>query len=333
MRRTDATPTTPPSSPAQAEPAPRRGGRTTSTPRREARVGDILAATDFSPGALAAVERAACLPLSASSTLHLVHVLPAPASPAEGDSAEQAARRSLDEIAARALDVARGAGNAGLRIVPSVLVGRGFVEIIRQARSHGAELIVLGRHGERSILDLLLGSTAELTVRHADTPVLVVQRAPASAYRRPLLAVELSDVALRSAALATKVIDPEVSRIRAIHAYRVPFEDRMALALPSMEFAAYKARYHDDARAGLGRLLDSFDGLGVTWEPSVRRGDARRAIVREARRWKADLIVMGTHGRSGISRALLGSVAESVMRSAPCDVLVARPSTFVLELP
>ncbi|WP_437897292.1 universal stress protein [Sorangium sp. So ce124] len=333
MRRTDATPTTPPSSPAQAGPAHRRDGRTTSTPRREARLGDVLAATDFSPGALAAVERATCLPLSAGSTLHLVHVLPAPASPAEGDSAEQAARRSLDEIAARALDVARGAGNAGLQVVPSVLVGREFVEIIRHARSHGAELIVLGRHGERSILDLLLGSTAELTVRHADTPVLVVQRAPASAYRRPLLAVELSDVALRSAVLATKVIDPEVSRIRAIHAYRVPFEDRMALALPSLEFAAYRARYHDDARAGLRRLLDSFDGLGVTWESSVRRGDARRAIVREAGRWKADLIIMGTHGRSGISRALLGSVAESVMRSAPCDVLVARPSTFVLELP
>ncbi len=108
----------------------------------------------------------------------------------------------------------------------------------------------------------------------------------------------------------------------------------MALALPSMEFAAYKARYHDDARAGLGRL-DSFDGLGVTWEPSVRRGDARRAIVREAGRWKADLIIMGTHGRSGI---LARSPGAAVCRTAscalaPCDVLVARPSTFVLELP
>ena len=333
MRRTDATPTPPSSSPAQAEPATRRDGRTTSTPRREARLGDVLAATDFSPGALAAVERAARLPLSAGSTLQLVHVLPAPVSSAEGESAEQAARRSLDEIAARALDVARGAGNAGLQVVPSVLAGREFVEIIRHARSRGAELIVLGRHGTRPILERLLGSTAELTVRHADTPVLVVRGAPESAYRRPLLAVELSDVALRSAVLATKVIDPEVSRIRAIHAYRVPFEDRMALALPSMELAAYRARYHDDARAGIQRLLDSFDGLGVAWEPSVRRGDARDAIVREARRWKADLVIMGTHGRSGISRALLGSVAESLMRSAPCDVLIARPSSFVLELP
>lgn len=336
MHPTDLTPRTASQSAAQDAPtAAARDPRTAPPRRREDRFSNVLVATDFSAGALAAIERAARLPLSAGSSLHVVHVLPEPASSAEGEEAEQAARRSLDEIASRALEVARSAGNADLRVLPHVLVGREFTEIIRYARSQGAELIVLGRHGKRRLRDLLLGSTAELTVRHADTPVLVVQQDPQTPYRQPMVAVELSDVALRSAELAAKITDPQVSRVHVLHAYRVPLEGRMSLELPPTDLVAYRAKYRDEARAGLQRLLDAdpFKELGVTWEPTVRAGDPRRVILREAKRIKADLIVMGTHARSGIARALLGSVAESIMRSARCDVLIARPASFVLELP
>ncbi len=136
MRRTNATPTTPPSSPAQAAPAPaptagRRAHRAAGSPRRRPRCDRF-----FSQGALAAIERAALL-LSAGSTLHLVHVLPAPASPAEGRarSRPRGARSTRSRPAPSMSPGARG--TPGLQVAPSVLVGREFVEIIRHARSRG----------------------------------------------------------------------------------------------------------------------------------------------------------------------------------------------------
>ena len=314
-------------------------GRTTTGVADETRTGttsrfgDVLVATDLSSSSLGPIERAAQLPLAAGATLRVVHVLPDSLGSARDGEALEEARRSLDELAPRAVEIARGAGNGGLRVIPSVLVGRADVEIIRHARGPGAELIVLGRHGERSIRGLLLGSTAERVVRNADTPVLVVSHRPKRTYRQPLIALELSDVAHRIVGVASKVIDPRVRSVPVIHAYQVPFEGRMSLHADPIELAAYRAHYRDEARAGLRRLLESLDALDLAWAPSVRAGDPRSVILREARRRHADVIAVGTHARSGLSRALLGSVAESVIRTAPCDVLVVRPAEFSLDLP
>jgi nucleotide-binding universal stress UspA family protein len=65
----------------------------------------------------------------------------------------------------------------------------------------------------------------------------------------------------------------------------------------------------------------------------VSGGDARAILLNEAVRGRADVIAIGTHGRSGLSRALIGSIAEDVIANAPCDVLVARPVRFSFALP
>jgi nucleotide-binding universal stress UspA family protein len=66
---------------------------------------------------------------------------------------------------------------------------------------------------------------------------------------------------------------------------------------------------------------------------ALRPGDARSVILREVIRQRADLLALGTHARSGLSHALIGSVAEWVVAMAPCDVLVARPQKFTFKLP
>jgi nucleotide-binding universal stress UspA family protein len=68
------------------------------------------------------------------------------------------------------------------------------------------------------------------------------------------------------------------------------------------------------------------DKAELTIETVVRTGDARDVIVDEATEWHADLIVVGSHGRTGVQRWFLGSVAEAVVRHAPCSVQVARPA-------
>ncbi len=72
------------------------------------------------------------------------------------------------------------------------------------------------------------------------------------------------------------------------------------------------------------RAADALQKSGLVVEPVVREGDPRTEIVLEADRWKADLVVLGSHGRTGMKRWLMGSVAEYVVRHAPCSVEVAR---------
>lgn len=80
----------------------------------------------------------------------------------------------------------------------------------------------------------------------------------------------------------------------------------------------------------LARLVDKYRGSGVIGEVVFRTGDPRDVIDTVARELHADLIVMGSHGRHGCERALLGTVAESILRTAPCPVLIARP-TFTAD--
>lgn len=71
-------------------------------------------------------------------------------------------------------------------------------------------------------------------------------------------------------------------------------------------------------------IADSLRASGLTAETAVRYGDARSVIVDEAKEWDADLIVVGSHGYTGVIRWLLGSVAQSVVSHAPCSVEVVR---------
>ena len=71
----------------------------------------------------------------------------------------------------------------------------------------------------------------------------------------------------------------------------------------------------------------------VDWEKSTEEGQAATAIVRQAENIQADMIVIGTHGRSGLPHMLLGSVAEKVVRTASCSVVTIRPEAFQFELP
>ncbi|HEY1556281.1 MAG TPA: universal stress protein [Kofleriaceae bacterium] len=85
---------------------------------------------------------------------------------------------------------------------------------------------------------------------------------------------------------------------------------------------------HDNTEA-LDKLAASKSGQATFGEVMLRTGDARDVINQTAKELHADLIVMGTHGRRGVSRALLGSVTETVVRTAPCPVLTVRAHTTV----
>ena len=185
----------------------------------------------------------------------------------------------------------------------------------RVAEVVGADVIAVGDAHPSALASALLGTTAGRLFRAARTPVLVM-RGPARPPRRVLAAVDLSEPSARAlelgvAAVGTLTEDgaPEVRALFAAGTELDPF-------FPRDEGRA--------ARMGLDLLREFVAGrsLPAGVEPRVRVGEAAHEIVDEAAEWEADLVVLGTHGRGGVRRMLLGSVAEAVVRSAPCPVLV-----------
>lgn len=116
---------------------------------------------------------------------------------------------------------------------------------------------------------------------------------------------------------------PEGTRIRVVSASPPLFAISGETAMPQViaEIIAQQERHH----AGLAeRAAKRLREAGLTCEDALLAGDPRSALVEEARRWKADLIVVGSHGRSGLSKLVLGSVASHVTSHAPCSVLIVK---------
>jgi nucleotide-binding universal stress UspA family protein len=90
------------------------------------------------------------------------------------------------------------------------------------------------------------------------------------------------------------------------------------------DFESARQELKKRAQKLTARVAEQIQAKGLTVETAVREGEARSAIVDEAKEWSADLIVVGSHGRTGIKRWLLGSVAQSVVSHAPCSVEVVR---------
>jgi nucleotide-binding universal stress UspA family protein len=160
----------------------------------------------------------------------------------------------------------------------------------------------------------------------------VVAERPEAPYRRPRVATDLGDASLRSIELALRVHGPDVKNVAVVHAYQAPCEGFIEPGSDERPSELH-AEWESTAAAGLTKLLGRHAGSAVRWKPIVRRGDPRTVIVKELLLRRADLVILGTHSRSGMAHALLGSVAEWVIACAPCDVLVARPQRFSFELP
>lgn len=284
----------------------------------------VLLATDFSRATEHLVARVLHLPMGQAAELRVVHVMPPLPSSARG-AAVKHARESLREIRAGLADA------TAANVVTEVAVGQPYVEIVRAARRRDAQLVMLGRHSKKG-RRWELGTTAERVVRSGSTPVLVVQPEPARPYARPVVALDLSDTSRAVIDLARLVLGPRVP-LRLVHAFHVSFQGFAAMSMSPREVRSLNDEYREGARRAMKELLDELGEDATGFRTAIRRGDPRTVLVRELVRRRADLAVLGTHGRTGLSHLLLGSVAEWVLKNAPCDVLIGRPERFTFELP
>lgn len=210
-------------------------------------------------------------------------------------------------------------------VASQVLVGDPATEILAEAQRAKAGLIVLATHGREGASRWLHGSVAETVLRQAPCPVVVAD--PRKLARKELrlgrILVPLDGSALAAEALASAVELAKASP----EAELVLFHALGLTIVLDPAPSASPVRTREEGIALLGTYRERVEGVRVRTE--VALGEAAPAVVEAARALGVDLVVMTTHGRTGLGRALFGSVAEAVLRHSPCPVLVKRASRVV----
>jgi nucleotide-binding universal stress UspA family protein len=182
----------------------------------------------------------------------------------------------------------------------------------------GGDLLVLAPTRHAGAPGVVLGTTASRVLRASSVPVLVAREPLAEqAARRVLLPTDLSEHSARALPLAVELAGALAGGQppMLLPLFVSPSEVEVGLVIDQVE----------QAQAELDAFLASIPAVAVPGV--VRVGNPAHAILRVARSWGADLVVLGTHGRRGMPRLFLGSVAETVLRKAPCSALVIPPAT------
>lgn len=285
----------------------------------------ILFPTDFSDFARHALPYAVALARRYGAELHMLHVLVLhaadPADPGHEfpdleafyGSVERRARDRMSEEADRAgqaLDVVT-VRRRGISASPVILE---YVE------AEGIDLVVMGTHGRRGLRHALVGSVTEEVVRSAACPVLAVRGReggpPAGRIRKIVVPVDMSEHSFLALDHARELARDHGASLAVIHVVENSihpdvYRDHVPNATPS-----------EEVRRTLVARLEGAEE--VPMEVHVDAGNTVPTIVDFAEEQEADMVVVASHGLTGLERVLLGSVAERIVRHTSCPVLVVK---------
>ena len=288
----------------------------------------VLVATDFSATAQAGIDWALELARTHQAQIVLVHgvMLPnratdfVPSPPDLTEKLQEAASGRLNEAAERA----RG---HGVELITDLRVGLPSQAILEAAEERNVDLVVLGTRGLTGLQHLFLGSTAQRVVQHAGCPVLTVHPGDIDQHRQIRTVLVPTDFS-RNAELSTSVAldllakQPEETTLVLLHVYHLPYEYTAYGSIPTS--LDYFKDVEGAAEERLRELAEPLASEGLSVKTVAREGYPPEVIVGEAEAIGADLIALGTHGRSGLTHLLLGSTAERVVQHASCPVLTVR---------
>jgi len=279
----------------------------------------ILLATDFSDNAAAALDWA--IVHAVETELPALAVPPGPIAQKAQDSLNEAHKKvtAWQVSASSEYHI-----DKPWKVVPAV------------AAKIGADVIVLGARGTTNFAGKLLGSTADRIIRTTSVPTIIVrpqfERRP-TAIQSVLVASDFSEESARATSMAIRLIRPFEHNVRLVLFHVVALQ----MSYPDPSFPAHPgATYHhlpnpeywNEIERQAARHLESLAGLlrsdRVTLEAKTVRGFPGDEIVREAQSIDAQLIAIGTQGRTGLNRFFMGSVAEWVLHHASCPVLTVR---------
>ncbi len=270
-----------------------------------ARFENIVLATDGTDISTGAVRVALNMASQCGSQLTVMHMAPtypgyAMFNPSAVDEAEQAGENVLKQVEAQA-------GTACVNCAPVLRYGDEPVrEIAAQAEESQADLVVMGRRGVHWLERLMLGEAAARVVGHVHCSVLVVPKDSGMWQKGILVAVDGSrhaDAAAVAAGMLAK---------------------HCGLPLTVLAVCASDDLKCDMVKPLADRVRDLLRHEGVPADSAVAEGKVADAIVQAAKDHDCDLIVVGSHGRTGLDRILMGSVSQQVVIQAQCPVMVVK---------
>jgi nucleotide-binding universal stress UspA family protein len=292
-------------------------------------ISTILVGCDLSEGSDQALDRAIPIAEKHGARIVLVHAQAddAPIADVDNDALAQLGEVSAAIRVAEARELATRMTTISERGLKTDIISRigppGEI-LSKAATEEAADLIVVGTHGRTGISRFLIGSVAADTIRHATCDVLVVRGTTSkSLFQRPLVAVDFSPTSHKALAHGIEIAAPNAP-VEVVHAWQLPAGSWGATLLGQARFPWNTVR--DAVLSGVQAQATKFQQeareAGYTVEVDLVQGQPTTVVTHTAERGGHDLIVVGAHGHRGVRRLLLGSVAESTIRHAPCSVLV-----------
>ncbi|MCG8434552.1 MAG: universal stress protein [Gammaproteobacteria bacterium] len=277
----------------------------------------FLVATDLSARSDRALERALILASEYEAALTIVHVidedLPAPLADVQQSAAIETISGHVDAL------------TTGIHknVSIQVVVGRPHSDILEIWRKTEAEMIILGMHREDAFKDMFRGTTVERVMRGATVPVLLVKERARSPYQRVMLGIDFSVYSRRAVEFAIK-FTPN-AEFHLVHAYHVPFGGLLYSGDTKREVSRqHQTRFQQMMEEELAEFLTGLEMNASGLEQVMQEGTVREVIYRQVDRFKPELLVIGTRGRTGVAHAFLGSIAEDLLSAPPCDVLAVK---------
>lgn len=201
-------------------------------------------------------------------------------------------------------------------------VGSAAAQIVRQAERAQTDLIVMGSHGRGAAKGLLLGSVAQGVIAQCAVPVLLVRDARS---RRPdagvLMAVDGSAYTKRALQWLIEHRDVVLGERELVLIHVAPGESRLPSMLGKKQTSAVQEAEFEQAMAPARRRLGR---AAIAWREICTHGDAGAQIADQAQRLESGLVIMGSHGRGGMTSLLLGSVTQRVLSESRVPVLIVR---------
>ncbi len=281
----------------------------------------ILLASDFSKSSENLLEYAINLAKTFHSQIILVHVLP-------DDIANEKAKLLISQAALKQLeDIRNKIKSVGLIAGEPILeFGSPFDKIIQAADNVNANITLIGS-GEKSKNDVFqLGITAYKIIRKSNKPVWVVKQGKVLNIKNIICPVDFSpesERALKNAITIARRFNTELLIISVCKTYF----SRSARIDGDWDKENEKA--HVEHLKKFNLFLRNFNLTNLHWASEILSGDPSTEILRAISRYKSDLVIMGTTGKSNLSRLMLGSVTEKIIRDVPCSLITLKKEDII----
>jgi len=308
----------------------------------------IIVAVDFTKNSRKALEEAYRLAAADGAAIHAVHVIEALAV----SELQHVMKKSLDELKQEVSEDTRtrmeemfkevkpggydilepdgtvsSSDGGKLNATAEVMFGNPTEEMLKRVDELKAELLVLARNSS-SKPEHGAGTYAVRCVRKAPTNVLLTHNKGHGPFRHIVACTDFSDHAERGVREAAGIAQRDGAKLELLHAFYPPWEVVHFTAFPVDASPTFQKEYQQILETRMKRIAEMLDkefpNVSVTSKLLPAAAHAS-GVVDELNESKADLVVIGSRGQTGIKRFLLGSTAERIVRDAPCSVLVVKP--------